>query len=117
MLLWPQDVLGQKADLEEFLAQMRQREADLEAGLHAARGRQAAAEDEALAATTTASQLRAQVRRRASTSDMFRGLACLLAGLTACVLRCATGPPEHASCLCAVLCLLEHGVKPGTFGP
>jgi len=54
-------VLGQKADLEEFLAQMRQHEADLEAGLLASRSRQAGAEDEALTATTAASQLKAQV--------------------------------------------------------
>ena len=33
LTLTAQDVLGQKADLEEFLAQMRQHEADLEAGL------------------------------------------------------------------------------------
>ena len=57
-----QDVCGQKADLEEFLAQVRQHEADLEAGLQAARSRQAAAEEESLAATTAASQLRAKVR-------------------------------------------------------
>ncbi|KAF5843480.1 hypothetical protein DUNSADRAFT_15774 [Dunaliella salina] len=56
-----QDILGQKADLEEFLAQMRQHEADLEAGLQAARSRQAAAEEEAMQATSAASQLRARV--------------------------------------------------------
>mmetsp|Transcript_13704 Transcript_13704/g.36706 ORF Transcript_13704/g.36706 Transcript_13704/m.36706 type:complete len:869 (-) Transcript_13704:372-2978(-) len=56
-----QDILGQKADLEEFLAQMRQHEADLEAGLQAARSRQASAEEEALQATSAASQLRAKV--------------------------------------------------------
>eukprot|EP00967_Tisochrysis_lutea_P025034 scaffold28785_cov21-Tisochrysis_lutea.AAC.1 len=59
-----QDILGQKADLEEFLAQMRQHEADLEAGLQAARSRQASAEEEALQATSAASQLRGSAGSR-----------------------------------------------------